>query len=357
MKEKDTKKNNSQDKEKFKKKESKKFPEGYLEIFKQSFFRIWENPLIWIWGILIPSGFAFQFGGGSSPDEEFSSQGAASFEQFNQFVLANLLWIIIGLFVLLTLSLILWVLSSIARGGLIKKIDKMQNIEGGKSSFKEIWQIGRICFWNVLKVDLWILAFNLLILLFLSLFFVGAFFVFDESINLFFIFSAVFIFILVFLLILMINIAKRIAVIFVVNSGIDPLISIKKALLTILKNKIEFLKLVLLLILINLIIGVALAVASFSILIIVSAPLALFAKLVGLSNAVILLISGVSFAVVLAAAVLFLKAFTALWKLDIWIWWVKKICSKKIEEKEIVDNREKTSQVLATENPGVVTEV
>jgi hypothetical protein len=306
---------------------------------------------------LVPSGFAYQFGGGSSSEEEFASRDQFSQDQIVQFFSDNLAWIIIGFLICLMLFLVIWILSAIARGGLIKKLDKMQNIAEEKGNFKEIWRTGKTFFVNVLKVDLWIFVFNFLMaLILLPLFYIMFSNLINNKVNAAFTLFVISIALLFFLIIILLSIAKRLAVIFTVNTELKAFNSIKKAIITVLKNKKETLKLLLLLFLINIITGIVLAIASFAVLVAISAPVAIAFKLIGFSNEMVIMGAGISFAVIFVVIILFIKAFTSLWKLDIWIWWSKKICSKRLKKSVKEEEKEEISETLTAKKPGIAAE-
>ncbi|MDZ7611365.1 MAG: hypothetical protein U5L10_01245 [Candidatus Moranbacteria bacterium] len=331
-------KNNNTNNQTAKTNEPNKFPQGYFDIFSQAFKRIWKNPRIWFWGLLVPSGFTAQFGGGGSPTDE--GQSDFSWAQMQSFLMENIAWIAVGVLLFLLVFLAIWLISTIARGGLIKKIDKMQNIKNEKSGFKEVWTLGRICFWPILKVDLLVAAFNFLIILAASAALFGIYLIFPWNMNsgdmpsVSAVLLAVLAVLAIFVLMLLLILSKRIAVIFVTTSNVKVLEAFKKAVRIILTNKWELIKLLFLFLFINILAGIAMIAASFGSLLIVAAPIALFAKLAGFSNAVIIMISGMAFVVIMLAIALFLKAFLSLWKLDMWIWWVKKICARKNTEEE-----------------------
>ncbi len=333
--------------------QANKLPEGYFEIFSQAFRRIWRNPQIWFWGLLIPSGFAYQFGGGDSPE---GSAGDYSPEDMlaaaGNFISENLVWIIMGILIILAVSLFLWILSSIARAGLIKKIDKMQNVSGEKGQFKEIWELGRLRFVNILKIDLIVFAITLLLGGGIALMIFGVF----QNPNPGLISISVVFGVAVFIGLLLLLAAKSIAVIFTVFVDLNSIDSIKKGFGAIFANKLEFIKLLFLILLINIITGIALAIAVFMILLIVGAPLALLAKIANFSNIAIMMVAaGISglFMILLA---LFLKAFTALWKLDVWIWWVKKVSAEKTKEDSKESSLDPVLETMASKKPEVAME-
>lgn len=130
--------------------------------------RAWE--ITWRWKMLWVLGFLAALGQGSGPNPNYSLSGD-EFERYGyrlgdsaeQFF-ALLSGLVLGLICLvLIVAIVLWVVSVIARGGLIAGVQQVE--EEGSTSFGKAWSVGVRKFWTLFGLG--ILAVLPLILLFI----------------------------------------------------------------------------------------------------------------------------------------------------------------------------------------------
>lgn len=111
----------------------KDFP--YLEILKKSAAIVWQNKFLWWFGLLIALGSPGSFNfSGSDNQMEKSGQFVDTIKNHWQIV-------IIAAFIIFIIGIVLYLLSLVAKAGLIKSVYKI-NL-GKKTSFKENWKEGR----------------------------------------------------------------------------------------------------------------------------------------------------------------------------------------------------------------------
>lgn len=130
----------------------------YRRIFERSVNIVWENKFLILLGILatLGGGGGGSGGGGGGGNGSGSGNGAAGQFQFPDFgdeFAALAVGAIIALICLaLLVGLLLWAISTIARGGLIAGVDAIES--GEKSSFSEAWRAGWAKVWTLLGIGL-----------------------------------------------------------------------------------------------------------------------------------------------------------------------------------------------------------
>lgn len=116
---------------------------------------VWQNKYLIILGILAA------LGGGSTSNWRFGGDGSSSgqpqfgepgqFPQIDGEIAGLAVGVIIALVcVAIFIGLILWAISTIARGGLIAGVDTVES--GGKSSFSQAWSAGWRKVWTLLGI-------------------------------------------------------------------------------------------------------------------------------------------------------------------------------------------------------------
>ena len=86
----------------------------YYEAAEAGFWRIWKNKTIWFWGLFISSGMFFNLGGSDSKEEETFNEGI-----FSDFIISNWQWLLILVLFLMIFCFLIWIISGIARVGVI----------------------------------------------------------------------------------------------------------------------------------------------------------------------------------------------------------------------------------------------
>ncbi|UCG24723.1 MAG: hypothetical protein JSW55_01625, partial [Chloroflexota bacterium] len=131
----------------------------YGKIISRSANIVWQNKFLMVLGILaaIGSGFFSGSGGGGgdgSVDTGFGDPG--QFSEFGDEIAAFAIGAVGVVFVLICIGLfigiVLWVISTVARGGLIASVDSIE--AGEKSSFSQAWGAGWNKVWTLLGISL-----------------------------------------------------------------------------------------------------------------------------------------------------------------------------------------------------------
>jgi len=110
----------------------------YGKLLNRSVNIVWQNKFLIVLGILasLGSGSSGSGGGGSS-----GNGTAQPFPEFGEEIAALAAGLIVALVcVLLLVGIVLWAISTIARGGLIASVDSIES--GDKSSFSQAWSAG-----------------------------------------------------------------------------------------------------------------------------------------------------------------------------------------------------------------------
>jgi Na+-transporting methylmalonyl-CoA/oxaloacetate decarboxylase gamma subunit len=298
----------------------------YYQAAKESFKRIWQNKTIWFWGLFVSSGMYFNFSGNHKEEQQPLPEGFINDVWVNYWN-----WILVGFLVFLFLIVVVWIISAIARSGVIKELDKKQNNKKHKLSFKGVWKIGKTDFKKILALDLWLLAIVIgilildLILMFLA--FLSNLTGLMISLGIILVLATIIFFILLAIL-------KPLALIFLVLSNLN----IKKSFIMswgLLRGNLkEYLKLILTLFLILILGGLALMILAILGGLLLAVIFGVFGGFSGtnfpvLAVPLLVVVGGFILVVFLA-----MEGFLRLWKMDITIWWVKEIKGAKIEKKE-----------------------
>ncbi len=313
--------------------------DDYYQAAKESFRRIWQNKSIWFWGIFISSGMYFSF---SEKDKEEDRVLEGGF--IEEFILNYWNWILISILVLLILGFIFWVISGIARFGIIKELDRKQNNKKYLLTFRGIWRVGREDFKKVLLLDLSILGVVLGVLFVDLIIFILFYFI---KIDWLFIILLAILVLATLVIFILLALLQPIALIFLVLSNLTIKNSFIKSWNLIKINFKEFLKFILTMITISVIGGFVLSLVVFlgvsipTFLLGISGEFSMSGQNIFIIGLVIILIG------VVGLLVFAVEAFISLWKRDLLIWWVKMIKgvkSEKENKKEVIDKKEEAIQ-------------
>jgi hypothetical protein len=114
----------------------------YGKIINRSVNIVWQNKFLILVGFLAALGtglFSGSGGGGGGGDTGFGEPG--QFSEFGDEIAAIAIGVVIALICVgLLIAIVLWVISTIARGGLIASVDSIES--GEKSSFRQAWSAG-----------------------------------------------------------------------------------------------------------------------------------------------------------------------------------------------------------------------
>ena len=131
----------------------------YGKILNRAVNIVWQNKFLILLGILVAlgsgsSGGGGGGGGGNGNGQPFGEPG--QFQQFSEFggeIAGLAAGLILGLVCVgLIVGIALWVVSTIARGGLIAGVDTIES--GETSSFSQAWRAGRNKAWTLLGIGL-----------------------------------------------------------------------------------------------------------------------------------------------------------------------------------------------------------
>jgi hypothetical protein len=126
----------------------------YGKIVNRSASIVWQNKFLIILGFLASLGsnsIPSSGGGGDGNGQPFMEQG--QFPDFGDEFAALAVGAILALVcVAIVVGLVLWVISTIARGGLIASVDSVES--GQKSSFRQAWGAGWRRVWTLLGIGL-----------------------------------------------------------------------------------------------------------------------------------------------------------------------------------------------------------
>jgi hypothetical protein len=114
----------------------------YGKVISRSASIVWRNKFLIVVGILAALGSG-QFGGsgGGGGGGEAGNGDLGQFSDFGDEIAAFAVGAVIGLIcIVLLIGIALWVISTIARGGLIASVDRIES--GEKSSFRQAWGAG-----------------------------------------------------------------------------------------------------------------------------------------------------------------------------------------------------------------------
>ena len=112
----------------------------YGKIINRSVSIVWQNKFLILVGILAALGSG-QFGGSGGGGSSAGNEDLGQFSEFGDEIAAFAVGAVIALIcVVLLVGIVLWVVSTIARGGLIASVDSIES--GEKSSFRQAWSAG-----------------------------------------------------------------------------------------------------------------------------------------------------------------------------------------------------------------------
>ncbi len=297
----------------------------YYEAAEAGFWRIWENKSIWFWGIFISVG-AMSF----NHNQTKGKQNQVSKEEAYNFFIEYWQWILLAVGVALMLGIIFWLISIVARVGVIEELNKKQNNKKYVLGFKKIWEVGISKFKKIFYLDLVVIAIVFSFLLAVAGTIALAYFA-ENKLLVGFILGGI---ILVGSLILLsLAILKLFVQVLLLLGNLDIKESFIKSW-NIIKNNIkELVKLCLTSFVISLIKGAIISVIFILIAVIgLSSYFLLITRFGFLMESVIIVLGVISFTIFFSC-ILVISAFFALWKMDLLIWWVKMIDG--VKEKEI----------------------
>lgn len=318
--------------------------------------RIWINKFLWFWGILLPSGLMIENSRNGKEESESVNFDILIF-QLRQFWIDNSAWIIAGLILFFFLIIILWLLSSIARGGVIDVLNELQEIDAEKQEklnqkeyFKKVWKIGKLRFKNIIKLDL---LFFLIFLILTTATVPPLFFAYKSQNPATLLLVAILAMLILVPLLLIISFTKNISLIYVALAKEKPSRSIEHGYNLLINNKREVIKLILTFLVLTFFVGIfsgmVFAVISLLFFLAFLGPTFLGSSTGPINVLGIIMIGSLSLAIILWA-----KSFNALWNQDIWLWWVKKISSVRNDRKEKAVSI--SPENIAEEKPQIITE-
>jgi hypothetical protein len=126
---------------------------NYGKILSRAVNIVWENKFLILLGILVAlgSGSIPNGSGGNGNDQQFGEPG--QFPRLDDEIAGLAAGLAVGLIcVALIVGIALWVVSTIARGGLIAAVDTIES--GGRSTFSQAWSAGWQRIWTLLGIGL-----------------------------------------------------------------------------------------------------------------------------------------------------------------------------------------------------------
>ncbi len=309
---------------------------GYLEIIKKSFKMTWQNRYLWWLGffIAISGGGMRAFNFSPEKDEPQNMEGVW------YFISSNLSWIIPVAIFLFLLMILLAVLGTFAKAGIIRAVEKIEKKES--FGFMPAMKEGTIYFWKMLFLNI-IISFALGIIIIIMI---------APIITLFsvksYIIGGILTFLAVLILVPLIAIFAFIKVfgqIYIVLGNLKIKDSIENAYRLFLKNIKKSILMALLFIPMGLIL--CFAILSFGLVLllifgILGVVLFLIFKVIGAAIAIGL--AAIIFIIAILAASSFFQAFSQI----VWVLFFKEIAAPKVEEtlQEIAKE-----EILAQKNP------
>jgi hypothetical protein len=298
----------------------------YYQAAEEGFWRIWKNKAIWFWGLFVGTGTGYSFFESEKEGSDYNyTQGS-----FGDFIGLYWRWIVLAIAVLIILSIIFWLISAVARAGVVMEMNDKQKNNRHKLEFEKTWLVGKKFFGKVFMLDLFFIVLVLMALTLVSIAFIPLIIV--ENLIFFWIFT-VLVVILFILFMFVLAILKPLALVFTVLSKITPKESFIKSWKVVKNNFMEFLKLILTYIVINFLGGLIFIVVS-----VLTGLLAFYFYNYSLQDGNDLLLFGSLGGIWIVAVFIFLltaRAFISLWKIDILVWWMKILKvekSKKIKK-------------------------
>jgi hypothetical protein len=127
----------------------------YGKIINRSASIVWQNKYLIILGILaaLGSGSFSSPGGGGGGGGNGGNGDLGQFSEFGEEIAALAVGgIIVLICVFLVIAIVFWVISTIARGGLVASVDSIES--GEKSSFRQGWSAGWQKVWTLLGIGI-----------------------------------------------------------------------------------------------------------------------------------------------------------------------------------------------------------
>jgi len=121
----------------------------YGKVLKRAWEITWRYKILWIFGLLASLGQGGGGGGGSN--YRFSSSDWEGWQIEPEFTGAVIAAIVGVACVAILIGIALWVVSVIARGGLIAGVQQVED-EGG-TKFGQAWRVGRKRFWTLFGIN------------------------------------------------------------------------------------------------------------------------------------------------------------------------------------------------------------
>lgn len=324
--------------------DDKSWFDQYADAVKQSLGRIWANKFLWMWGIFLISGSCNL---NINMDESESEEAVQFFvDRWGSplgFWQEYQIFIILGIILVLSLQIGWWVMSVIARKGVILSLDKLQNTEAKNSQEQDklsVWRQGKTDFWEIVKIDIiiFLVVFVVLTVLWGPVVYMA---ILGNYLGAF---SVGFLALMITLpLIILERYVKNTAVIQQVLANRSAMRSIEGGYKLCRFNLTEAAKLLLVWIIMGIVhavMGIIVAIAAMAVgAVFLVAGLAGSWESFSLENfswadnplmIVLLIVFGVIFFVI----TLFVNSIFALWFQDVWVWWVKKVGGIEIKQEQ-----------------------
>lgn len=325
----------------------------YVTAAKAAFARIWHNKWLWFWGIFLPmgAGFSANFNMGNNDfGEEQGTDGYAGdfIATGKDFLQENIIWIILLIALVIVLNIFIWIISAIARSGVIQAIHQMQQPSKAITfKFKDVWRKGKKDVLKIITIDVLIFVGIFLIVLILAT--PVALLGLNGNIV-----GAVVVGILAFILIIPIMILagylKQMGAIIGVLSGEKAKKSIENGYVLVSKNVMEALKILLINFVLRLFHGFVVFGAIIAVAIVGAIIFVFMGVVIGgyedifsniQENIGVMIVAGSILGVLILifiGASLIIKGFFSLWHQDVWVWWVKRLGGVVESEKIAFEN-------------------
>lgn len=332
----------------------------FIDAAKAAFQRVWVNRYLWFWGIFLPTsagmGLNYNFGDWNSGDEHVDGYVEDGFSQVLDFLKEYIFWVALAVAIVIIIQVILWIISAIARSGVIQALNELQTPTKSLTfNFKEVWRAGKKHIVKLLLLDVAIVfAVSVVFLILAS---PVVLLVFNENVL-----GAIFVGLVALLIMLPISLLagyiKQIGTIMIVLSGQKVIRAIEAGCSFVIKNLIPALKLLI----VNIVLGIIQGFVSFGVFFVVGIIAVILAVLFGVSlggyeevfmnpgeniGKIVTLgsVAGVILLIIFALGLL-VKSFFALWQQDIWIWWIKRLGGVEAENgSEAEDKKIKVPKV------------
>jgi hypothetical protein len=119
----------------------------YGKVLNRAVNVVWQNKFLIVLGILAALGSGSFGGGGGGGEVTVDGSGAPLEDEFAALAVGVVIFIAC---VALVVGIVFWVISSIARGGMIASVNNLE--EGDESSFSQAWRAGWGKVWTLLGI-------------------------------------------------------------------------------------------------------------------------------------------------------------------------------------------------------------